>query len=106
MALYEPYTQYSDTDEDNTSRKVAPISTNLGNFSSADSKTYFAEVNGERVELVKKSYVEKIENEMIKTQRDVKNSQTRIGQLLRAINHLTSEVNILRHQLNARQRFD
>ena len=69
-------------------------------------KTKIITINGEKIELVHKSYVDMIESELKSTARNLRTAQSRINQLNRIVGNLTNDVKELRKQLNARGRFD
>ena len=99
-------TMYSDEEGDTPIKNKPPVPSTLGTHSVADTNSHYITVNGEKFEVVKKTYVEKIEKDLSKTQRELRTAQSRVAQLLRAVTLLSSDVRELRTKLNARGRFD
>ena len=75
-------------------------------FSVNGTKSSFIEINGEKIEIINKGYVESLEANLHDTKRDVRTLQARNAQLIRSINGLLADVSDLRRQLKARDRFD
>lgn len=80
--------------------------TNISVQSIADVKSFKVKIGNEIIEVVKRSYVDKIDHELVKTRRDLRTAQTRITQLIRAVSVLSSDLSDLRRQINARGRFE
>ena len=99
-------TMYTEDENDTPVTNKTPIPSTLGKYSSSGVKSYYIDIDGEKIEVVKKSYVEMIERDLLKVQRDLKTAQTRITQLLRAASAMSGDIKQLRSQFNARGRFD
>lgn len=80
--------------------------TNISVQSIADVKSFKVKIGNEIIEVVKRSYVDNIDHELVKTRRDLRTAQTRITQLIRAVSVLSSDLSDLRRQINARGRFE
>lgn len=80
--------------------------TNISVQSIADVKSFKVKIGNEIIEVVKRSYVDNIDRELVKTRRDLRTAQTRITQLIRAVSVLSSDLSDLRRQINARGRFE
>lgn len=96
---------YSD-DDSNESKKKKLVQLMQGRFSASSNKSRFISINEEQVEIINKSYVEKVEADLRSTIRDLKSAQSKINQLVKAINTLSGDVKELRRQINARGRFE
>jgi len=99
-------TMYSDDEGNTPIKNRAPVPSTLGTHSVADVNSHYITVNGEKFEVVKKSYVEKIEKDLSKTQRELRTAQSRISQLTRVLTSLSGDIKELRIKLNTRGRFD
>lgn len=70
-----------------------------------DSKSFLIELNGERIEVVKKSYVEQIASELATTKRSVRSLQSRLNKVTSVLSSALREITKLQTEVSNRGRF-
>lgn len=98
---------YSEDNIDSSGYKSKnTASPNLGKFGVHNAKSSMVEINGKMVEIINKSYVDKLEVDFSTARRDLRAAQVQISRLIRAVNVLSTDVSDIRRKLRSQGRFD